>query len=150
MVYDDTFDIYILMRPFREIVAELRHLLEPLHSLEQRLAAGAEGYYAPRLDTALLAIRFDRAQAATLGHARLRSLVASVGLPIITPEALSFEHRCQFFLEHLANYTTYVQQYRSRDERSGLIDRVIAHLAEHAEIPLVDAVHHGRHASVAS
>jgi len=148
MVYEDTYDIYLLMRPFRELVSELRHLLEPLHGLEERLAVGAEGYYAPRLDTALLAIRFDRAQAARLGQKRLRSLVASVGLPIITPETLSFEHRCQFFLEHLANYTTYVQQYRSCGEPS-LIDRVVADLADHA-FPLVLERHeHARLPSVA-
>ena len=127
--HTDTFDIYILMKPFGEVVPELRELLAPLHDLERRLAVGAEGYYSPSLDAGLLAIRFDRRLAAQLGHARLRSLVASIGLPTITPDQMPFERRCEFYLEHLAAYTTYVQRYRQG--RTSVIDNVLTTLADH-------------------
>ncbi|MBT8493869.1 MAG: hypothetical protein KJO07_12525 [Deltaproteobacteria bacterium] len=126
----DSFDIYILMRPFGEVVPELRRMLSPLHDLEQKLAVGAEGYYSPTLDAALLAIRFDRRLAASVGRSRLRSLVASVGMPTITPDDMPFERRCEFFLEHLATYTTYVQRYRE-DNGESVIDEVVTSLADH-------------------
>lgn len=128
---EDTLDIYLLMRPFRQVAGELRLLVQPLHELENRLALGAEGYYSERLDAALLALRFDRTAAESLGHQRLHALVASTGVPTITPEQLSFERRCTFYLDHLTNYTTYVQHYRSASASESMIDRVLANLVGH-------------------
>ncbi len=130
--HGDVFEVYLLFRPFREVVPEMRVLVQPLSSIENTVPLRAEGYHSTALDSALVALRFDRVPAHRFGLDRITRWVADIGIPAIVPENLAFERRCAFFLNHLTSYTTYVQPHSS--DSSNLIENVLVSLAQHARI----------------
>jgi hypothetical protein len=130
----DSHDVYLVLHPFRGNVREFGILVRPLADLDQRYLAGAEGFYAPEIDTALVVLRFTRRAYHRLGDRHVELFVGRSGLPMVVPERLNAEARRRFFLEHLSGYSTYVQLYPSSDQ-VGLAERVLINLTDHIVDP---------------
>jgi hypothetical protein len=126
-----SFDVYLVLHPFRESVREFQILVRPLADLDATCLSGAEGFYRPSIDTALVALRFSDATVARIGEEMALVVAARCGLPMVVPDRLSPDDRRAFFLSHLSRYTTYLQLYQSAFEPAGLAERVIGALAEH-------------------
>lgn len=126
-----TFDVFLVMHPFRDNVREFQILVRPLADLEPVHLVDAEGYYNPNLDTAAVSMRFDRRAVASLGEPALLALAGRSGLPMVVPARLSGVERQRFFLDHLSRYSTYVQQYYEPREATSMVERVLACLAAH-------------------
>lgn len=129
-----TYTAFLVLEPFRDQVPEFRVLAAPLRVLGSHMFAGAEGYYSPALDTALIALRFRAAHVDRIGRERLFALI-SRGLPLLDPEKLAPRQRERFLRRHFAIYTTYVQHYPGRSGDPPLVDRVLTSLAEHVSAP---------------
>lgn len=127
------FDVFLVLRPFREIVSELKIILRPLCRLDPRVLGRVEAFYCETADCALLNLGFssslDRAT-----RRELASAIRNLGLTAIIPSELGAEERRRFYLEHLAEYDTYLQQYRSSAATS-IIDCILDTLFEHACLP---------------
>jgi hypothetical protein len=127
-----TYDVFLVLHPFREVVPELKILMRPVMHLEAHHLVGAEGYYAAATDAALINLRFHRDRADRIGHGSVVAMLGELGLPAFAPEELSDEEKHSFFLDHLAAYSTYVQHYAVHEaDGPPLFDRVIDSLAEH-------------------
>jgi len=126
-----TYDLFLVMHPFRDNVAEFQILVRPLAALEERHLIGAEGYYARCIDTALLVLRFPEKMVQRWGSKVMLVLAGRTGLPMVAPSELAPPQRRQFFLEHLTRYRVYVQQYPDRNDRTPLAVRTLASLSEH-------------------
>ena len=129
---DATYDLFLVLHPFRDNVTEFQIMVRPLASLEHHQLLGAEGYYARRIDTALLVLRFPRRLVVHRGAPAIHALVGRTGLPMVVPDELGPAQRRRFFLDHLTGYRVYVQQYPDRDDHCSLAVRTIGCLAEHA------------------
>lgn len=126
-----TYDVFLVLRPFRHNVSELQLLLAPLARLGRSHMASADGYYSDELDTALVALRLHAEVFARLGHEGIRALVDGTGLPVIVPCVLEPEARERFLREHLSRYSTYVQLYPHGCESAPVAERVVQALAAH-------------------
>jgi hypothetical protein len=126
-----TYDIYLLMRRFRAEAMAYRAQVRPLAPLEFGYLSSAEGFYSPRLGSALLGLRLDERAVARMGHDSLTWLLERCDLRYVIPARLVPDQRRRFYLEHLTRYTTYVQQYPDRQESVPLLERVLLHLAQH-------------------
>jgi hypothetical protein len=129
---EPTYDVFLVMHPFRDNVAEFQILVRPLASVEEhRHLVGAEGYYARCIDTALLALRFPERMVQRWGSRTILVLAGRTGLPMVVPSELAPAQRRHFFLDHLTRYRVYVQQYPDRNDHSSLAVRTLQNLAEH-------------------
>lgn len=128
---DPTYDVFLVLHPFRDNLAEFQILVRPLAQLDHHHLVGAEGYYARRIDTALLVLRFSEQIVHQLGAPAIHALAARPGLPMVVPAQLGPAQRRQFFLDHLTRYRVYVQQYPDRDDHCSLPVRTIGCLGEH-------------------
>jgi hypothetical protein len=126
-----SFDVYLVLHPFRDNAREFQILVRPLADLDAACLAGAEGFYRPSIDTALVALRFSEEAIARIGERMALGVASRCGLPLIVPDRLSHEERRHFFLTHLSHYSTYLQLYQSAHEHAGLAERVIGALTEH-------------------
>ena len=124
-----TYDVFLVMHPYRRNLAEFRVLIRPLRE-SARCLAGAEGYYCDPLDTALVALRFHR-PADERHISRILAIAALPGLPMVVPEQLSARERRYFFLQHVTRHGTYVQQYANYQDRTPLVERVLETLSQH-------------------
>jgi hypothetical protein len=128
-----TYDIFLVLHPFRDNVAEFQILMRPLSDLGRTHLVGCDGFYSPRIDTALLVLRFPADLVDHWGEKILKLFAGRTGLPMVIPSELSAEARRRFFLEHVSGYDTYVQQYWAPDEPLPLPVRVLEHLREHVD-----------------
>lgn len=126
-----TYDVFLVLRPFRHNAGELRLLLAPLAHLGRTHLAGADGFYSDELDTALVALRLHAEVFARMGHEGIRQLVDGTGLPVLIPCVLEPAARERFLHVHLPRYTTYVQLYPHGCESVPVAERVVLALAEH-------------------
>lgn len=126
-----TYDVFLVLHPFRENVAEFRILVRPLSELGRKHIVGAEGFYDGSIDTALLVLRFPEELVEHWGPTIINTFAKRTGLPMVIPSELSPRSRRQFFLEHVSRYDTYVQQYWDETETTALPVRVLEHLEEH-------------------
>jgi hypothetical protein len=128
----DSHDVYLVLHPFTDHVPEFRVLLRALSDLDAPHLAGAEGFYRPDIDTALVVLRFSLRAHRRLGDSLVELLAGRAGLPMVIPDRLGPDARRRFFLDHVSRYTTYVQLYPCATDPLPLAERVAAHLAEHA------------------
>jgi hypothetical protein len=135
-----TFDVFLVLHPFRDNVAEFQIMLRPVCDLRRKQLVGADGFYRPRIDTALLVLRFSPGLLDYWGDKIITLFASRCGLPMVVPAELSPRERRRFFLEHLSRYDTYVQQYWDPHEALPLPVRVLEHLREHLDDDPVDAV----------
>lgn len=126
-----TYDVILVLHPFRTHVREHETLCRALRDLDAHYLLGAEGFHQAQIDTALVVLRFSARAADRLGGRFLQLFARRCGLPMIVPAELDAETRRKFFLGHLSRYTTYVQQYCSKREGAGVAERVVATLGEH-------------------
>lgn len=138
-----SFDIYVVLCPFQELCPEFKIIIRPLAAHEADQLCGADGYYCGEIDSAILVLRFRRDFVDMVGAARVLELLTTWGRPVVAPETMQSAERDRFFLDHLARYTTYVQQYPSTDENDPMLLRVLDNLSEHVNVreavaPLVD------------
>ena len=126
-----TYDVYLLLNPFRSNVREFCILTHVLADLEGVYLDSAEGYYAPDIDSALVVLCFSDRARRRLGPSMIHQFAGRSGLPMVAPEALSSEVAQRFLVDHMSRYDTYVQQYAASDEPVSLVERTILHLAEH-------------------
>lgn len=126
----DSHDVYLVCHPFAGHVGSLRVLLHRLGDLDGHHLAGAEGFYRPDLDCALVVLRFTLRAHARLGDGLIEMLAARAGLPMVIPDRLAAAARRDFFLDHVSRYTTYVQLYPGGDAVP-LAERVALRLSEH-------------------
>jgi hypothetical protein len=126
-----TYDVFLVLSPFRDNVAEFTILSRPLADVHRRHVHDAEGFYCPDIDTALVALRFMPRVVERWGSSLIHLFAGRAGLPMVIPDELEPEQRRSFFLDHLSRYTTYVQHYPRRDDSEPLIQRVVMALAEH-------------------
>jgi hypothetical protein len=127
----DSYDVYLVCHPFAKHVTSYRSLLHGLGDLDGHHLAGAEGFYRPDLDTALIVLRFTLRAHRRLGDGLIEMLSGRAGLPMVIPDRLDPTTRRNFFLDHVSRYTTYVQLYPGPDPLP-LAERVAVRLAEHA------------------
>jgi hypothetical protein len=127
----DSHDVYLVCHPFAGHVPSYRSLLHALGDLDGHHLAGAEGFYRPDIDTALIVLRFTLRAHKRLGDGVIEMLSGRAGLPMVIPDRLDAETRRDFFLDHVSRYTTYVQLYPGPDPVP-LAERVAVRLAEHA------------------
>lgn len=146
----DSHDVYLVCHPFAKHVTSYRSLLHGLGDLDGHHLAGAEGFYRPDLDTALIVLRFTLRAHRRLGDGLIEMLAGRSGLPMVIPDRLDPSARRNFFLDHVSRYTTYVQLYPGPDPVP-LAERVAVRLAEHAsaagdstfdtmQLPVIDRV----------
>lgn len=129
-------DVFLVLHPFRENVPEFQILLRPISELGPHRLSGAEGFYDPTIDTALLVLRFPGELVDHWGPRIINLFASRCGLPMVVPSELSPTARRQFFLGHVSKYDTYVQQYFDPDEKLALPLRVLRVLADHvADMP---------------
>ena len=129
-------DVFLVLHPFRENVAEFQILLRPVADLGKHRLEGAEGFYDPTIDTALLVLRFPSELVDHWGVRVINLFASRCGLPMVVPSELSPSARRRFFLEHVSRYDTYVQQYFDPAETQPLPLRVLGALGEHvADMP---------------
>lgn len=128
-----SFDVFLVLHPFRANIREFQILMRPLGDLETAYLRGAEGFYAHRIDTALVVLRFSERAIERLGERMIALFAGRSGLPMVVPDKLTADQRRAFFLEHLTGYNTYVQHYAARDEEYPLLERVVVSLAEHVQ-----------------
>ena len=138
-----SFDLYVVLCPFQELCPEFKIIIQPLAAHEAEQLCGVDGYYCDEIDSAILVLRFRRDFVDLLGPGRVAELVAHWGCPVVAPESMPERERDRFFLDHLARYTTYSQQYPSTDEHYPMLLRVLDNLSEHVfaaepKAPLVD------------
>lgn len=126
----ESHDVYLVLHPFAGNVREYRILVRPLGDMDQRYLAGAEGFYRPDLDIAMVVLRFTPRAYERLGDKLMSMFCGRSGLPMVVPGRLDASRRRAFFLEHLSGYTTYVQLY-PEDGALPLAERVLVHLEEH-------------------
>lgn len=126
-----TYDVYLLLNPFRGNVREFCILTRVLADLDGIYLQAAEGFYAPVIDSALVVLCFSGRARRRLGAKLIHLFAGRTGLPMVAPEALSAEDSQRFLVDHMSRYDTYVQQYAAVDEPVGLVERTILHLAEH-------------------
>jgi hypothetical protein len=126
-----TYDVFLVLHPFRENVSEFRILVRPLSDLGRKHMVGAEGFYDQHLDTALLVLRFPEELVQHWGEKIINTFARRTGLPMVIPSELSPTQRRQFFLEHVSSYDTYVQQYWDANDPTPLAVRVLEHLEQH-------------------
>lgn len=126
-----TYDVFLVLHPFRENVAEFRILVRPLADLGRKHIVGAEGFYDRHIDTALLVLRFPEDLVEHWGPKIINTFAQRTGLPMVIPSELSPRRRRHFFLEHVSRYDTYVQQYWDDTETTALPVRVLEHLEQH-------------------
>jgi hypothetical protein len=127
----DSYDVYLVCYPFAGHVTSFRSLLHGLGDLDAHHLAGAEGFYRPDIDTALIVLRFTLRAHRRLGDGLVETLAGRPGLPMVIPDRLDPAARRAFFLDHVSLYTTYVQLYPGADPVP-LAERVAVRLAEHA------------------
>ena len=128
-----SFDVFLVLHPFRANIREFQILMRPLEDLEAHYLRGAEGFYSHRIDTALVVLRFSERAMEHLGERTIALFAGRSGLPMVIPDRLSSADRRRFFLEHVTNYNTYVQHYAARGEDYPLLERVVVSLAEHLQ-----------------
>ena len=128
----DSHDVYLVCHPFATHVDDYRALLHGLGDLDAHHLAGAEGFYRPDIDTALVVLRFTLRAHRRLGDGLVEMLAGRAGVPMVIPDRLDGDARRDFFLEHVSRYTTYVQLYPGTGEPVPLAERVAVRLAEHA------------------
>lgn len=126
-----TYDVFLVLHPFRDNVREFQVLVRPLADLQRRYLAGADAYYCHKIDTALIALRFPQRVEERWGRRLIHLLAARPGLPMVIPRTLSNAERRGFFLQHVTRYTTYLQHYPHRDESMPLVERAVLNLADH-------------------
>jgi hypothetical protein len=129
----DSHDVYLVCHPFATCVGEFRVLLHALGDLDAHHLAGAEGFYRPDIDTALVVLRFTLRAHRRLGDGLLEMLAGRAGVPMVVPDRLDADERRSFFLDHVSRYSTYVQLYPGTGEAVPLAELVAVRLAEHAE-----------------
>jgi hypothetical protein len=122
--------VFLVCHPFGGHVGKRRLVLRRLADLDGHHLAGAEGFYRPDLDCALIVLRFTRRAHTRLGDGVVQMLAARAGLPMVIPDRLDAATRRDFFLDHVSRYTTYVQLYPGGDPVP-LAERVALRLAEH-------------------
>ena len=111
---------------------------EPLYDCRRRLEKlgvwrsadrylrGAEGYYWPRRDAAIIGLRFQDELVGSLGSSGLAALFSPSRVQIIRPPALS-EADLYLFGRCLARYPVYVQRFVYRDDEGR---DILAHLCD--------------------
>jgi hypothetical protein len=128
-----SYDVYLVLHPFRANVREFQILTRPLGDLDALYLDACEGFYAPEVDVALAVLCFSQRARARLGPKLIHQFAGRSGLPMVVPEQLPTELQHQFLIEHMEIYTTYVQQYASKAETMPLVERTIVRLAEHLD-----------------
>jgi hypothetical protein len=126
-----SYDVYIVLHPFRALVHEFAETIRPVAECECEQLTGVEGYYCEAIDSAILNLRFRVDFVSLLGSRRVIELVSRWGRPVIAPAELAEDERTRFFLDHLSRYSTYVQQYPNRDEGRPMLLRVLDSVAAH-------------------
>ena len=132
-VTTSTYDMFLVLHPFRDNVREFHVLAAPFATLSTRHVHSVEGYYAPRIDTALIALRFNHLLLERWGHDAVHTFAARSGLPMVVPQQLTARARRRFFLRHLSGYSTYVQNYPSTATTEPLVPGVIQSLCDHLD-----------------
>ncbi len=126
-----TYDIFLVLHPFRDNLREFQVLAQPIAELSARHVHSVEAYYAPRIDTALVALRFSQLVVDRWGLDVVHAYAARTGLPMVVPGQLSARYRRRFFLRHLSGYSTYVQHYPRAACKAPLVENAIQSLWEH-------------------
>ena len=103
----DSYDVYLVLHPFRGNVARLRALVRPLARIDRIYLSSVEIFYRLASDTALAVLSFSRHAQAHLGEDSIHLLALRSQLPMIVPARLPMEERRRFFLEHLSGYEMY-------------------------------------------
>ena len=129
-----SYDVLLVLHPFRNNIREFQILTQPLETLDPEHLLSAEGLFNPKTDTALLILRFSEQAAMTLGPHAIHLFAGRSGLPMIVPAQLSPVEQRKFFIEHLTeSYSVYVQLYPLMDEPISIVTRVLLTLADHIE-----------------
>lgn len=135
-----SYDVILVLHPFRNNVDEFRVIARPLDELDREYLIGTEGLFNPKTDTALVVLRFSEEATRRLGAPTVHLFAGRAGLPMILPTKLTPVQRRRFFIEHLtASYNVYVQVYPSSDEPGSLVDRTLVTLSGHIEtLPYIE------------
>ena len=135
-----TYDVILVLHPFRNNVEEFRVIAQPLGELDRQYLTGTEGLFNPKTNTALIVLSFSDEATRRLGAPTVHLFAGRAGLPMIIPTKLTPLQRRRFFIEHLtASYNVYVQTYPSSDEPGSLVDRTLVNLSGHVEtLPYIE------------
>ncbi|GAB4568271.1 MAG: hypothetical protein Tsb0020_21530 [Haliangiales bacterium] len=132
-----TYDVYLMLRPFQEGVAEFSILLRPLMNLGRTQLDGVDGYYDAERDLALIGLRFHGSYVSRVGFEQVHATVEAPGLPTIVPVKLHHAERLEFYREILPRHNIYVQHYPYEGERVSVIEQMIHSLVAH-RAPIAD------------
>ncbi|MCG8417165.1 MAG: hypothetical protein MJE77_04375 [Proteobacteria bacterium] len=124
--------IYLVLKPFSELLPHLPDLLAPLLDIEPHLP-GIEGFYEDKTDAALLGLQFQRRAAERIGPNLLVELVTECGLPVIAPEELSESEYEGFFGQHLPTYPVQLRHYPNSSNGLSLVEGMVEALGAHAQ-----------------
>ena len=135
-----SYDVILVLHPFRNNVQEFQILARPLAVLDGEYLIGTEGLFNPKTDTTLIVLRFSEDAAKRLGPYTIHLFAGRSGLPMIVPAKLTPAQRRKFFIEHLtASYNVYVQLYPVAKEPGSLVDRALNTLSGHIEtLPYIE------------
>lgn len=103
----DTYEVYLVLRRFRDSVDRYRAMTRSLSRVGPEYLSGAEIFYQPTSDTALLALHFTPYAVMHLGEDSIHLLAHRSRLPMIVPAQLDAAQR-QGFLEQLCSYPMYI------------------------------------------
>ena len=124
--------IYLVLKPFSELLPHLPDLLAPLLDIVPHLP-GIEGFYEDKTDAALLGLQFQRRAAERIGPNLLVELVTECGLPVIAPEELSESEYEGFFGQHLPTYPVQLRHYPNSSNGLSLVEGMVEALGAHAQ-----------------
>lgn len=125
----DSYDVYLVLHPFRGNLARLRALIRPLARIDGIYLSSVEIFYRLATDTALAVLSFSHHALAHLGEDSIHLLALRSRLPIIVPARLPMEERRRFFLEHLSDYEVYLPPAPAGGDRPP-VEEAIERLAE--------------------
>jgi hypothetical protein len=126
------FELFLVLRPVRELLSEARIMLNPLAALHPSYLDSVEAYYSATVDAALICLRFGEAISERETCRILAEQIEELGLPIVVPMAMERSEVEHFYNEHLPHYEYYVQQYPCRGGDS-VIHRILDALASQVE-----------------
>ncbi|WP_428265377.1 hypothetical protein [Haliangium sp.] len=131
----DSYDIYLVLHQVRDNLAGYRSMVGTLDRLERSFLAGAELFYRPSADIALLVLHFSPYALMHLGEDSIHLLAHRTRLPMIVPSRLDDDRRRQFFLDGLSRYEIYLPPSGGGhgDGRFAPATRVLDDLAERLE-----------------
>lgn len=112
----DTYEVYLVLRRFRDSVDRYHATAGALSRVGLEYLSGAEIFYQPTTDTALLGLHFTPYALMHLGEDSIHLLAHRSRLPMIVPAQLDAAQR-QSFLEQLSSYPVYIEP--NPDEAAG-------------------------------